>query len=75
MIHKEVCNSRHFRIFWHAKNVLDWEAFDNYDRAVATALQLARPHEVFSIQSFSSSGESRACRPGFTPKMNLQISS
>jgi hypothetical protein len=48
----------HFHIRWHGKDEFDWECFESGEMAMARALQLALPGEIFSIEEVRS--ESKA---------------
>ena len=44
----------HFHIHWNSKENLDWEGFDSHAEALARALEIARPGEMFVIEEISA---------------------
>jgi hypothetical protein len=61
-----VFNRTHYHIRWHRKDSLDWECFDSYSEAIASAYELAAPGEQFTIEEVSSSCPLQARTPGFS---------
>ena len=49
-VNREEFTMTHYHIRWSSKEVLDWEAFDTRVEVEASAKQLVRPGETYSIE-------------------------
>jgi hypothetical protein len=71
-MYREQSNSQkhHYHIYWTKKGHFDWEGFDAHAEALARALELAQPSEMFAIEEVSAC---RLCGLSFTQQWRTSI--